>query len=151
MQKGPDGQLHPVAFYSRKMTSAERNYGTYDQEIDHNNLIPFLTTKVLSRRQARRAQHLGELDVTIKHKEGRNNPADALSRRPNYRPHPGDLRALTNTFRRFLDTSRDHLRNARLAALSVAQTIDPALIAPLPARTPQPEATTPALAIEPLL
>jgi hypothetical protein len=32
-QSGIDGLLHPVAFYSRKMTSAEINYQVYDKEL----------------------------------------------------------------------------------------------------------------------
>jgi len=32
-QFGIDGLLHPVAFYSRKLTSAEINYQVYDKEL----------------------------------------------------------------------------------------------------------------------
>ena len=70
--------LHPVAFYSKKMTPAECNYEIYDKELlaivrcleewdaelemsqqvvkvlcDHRNLEYFMTTKKLNRRQAR--------------------------------------------------------------------------------------------------
>jgi hypothetical protein len=31
-QKGEDGKFHPVAFYSKSMTPAERNYGISDKE-----------------------------------------------------------------------------------------------------------------------
>jgi hypothetical protein len=33
MQIGKDGKLHPVAFYSKKMFSAEMNYDIYDKEL----------------------------------------------------------------------------------------------------------------------
>jgi len=32
-QPGPDGLLHPIAFFSKKHTSAECNYVIYDQEL----------------------------------------------------------------------------------------------------------------------
>jgi hypothetical protein len=74
-QFGIDGLLHPVAFYSRKLTSAEINYQVYDKELlaiitafeqwrpylagaqhrvqvltDHKNLLYFTTTRTLNRR-----------------------------------------------------------------------------------------------------
>jgi hypothetical protein len=77
-QFGIDGLLHPVAFYSRKLTSAEINYQVYNKEllaiitafehwrlylvgaqhrvqvlIDHKNLLYFTTTRTLNRCQAR--------------------------------------------------------------------------------------------------
>src|SRR5450755_4003971 len=78
MQIGKDGKLHPVAFYSKKMSPAEMNYDIHDKEFltvvtafqkwkiylegakyqvkmftDHQNLTYFLTTKELNRRQVR--------------------------------------------------------------------------------------------------
>ena len=32
MQIGKDGKLHPVAFYSKKMSPAEMNYDIYNKE-----------------------------------------------------------------------------------------------------------------------
>jgi hypothetical protein len=77
-QPGIYGSLHPVAFYSRKLTNAEINYQVYDKEllviiitfeqwrlyfagaqhrvqvlIDHKNLLYFTTTRTLNRRHAR--------------------------------------------------------------------------------------------------
>ena len=32
-QEGEDGKWHPVAFYSKSMSDAERNYKIYDKEL----------------------------------------------------------------------------------------------------------------------
>ena len=77
-QKNEQGKLHPIAFYSRQLLPAERNYEIYDRELlavhqafmewryclqgsqhpvtvlcDHKNLEYFMTTRNLTRRQAR--------------------------------------------------------------------------------------------------
>jgi RNase H-like domain found in reverse transcriptase/Reverse transcriptase (RNA-dependent DNA polymerase)/Integrase zinc binding domain/Chromo (CHRromatin Organisation MOdifier) domain/Integrase core domain len=103
------GTLRPVSFYSRKCSSAEQNYDTYDRELlaivesfkhwrhylegakhpilvrcDHKNLEYFQTSKVLSRRQARWYEILSAYNFTIEHLEGKKNPADGPSRRPDY-------------------------------------------------------------------
>jgi len=103
------GGLRPVNSYSRKCSSAEQNYGTYDRELlaivetlkqwrhyleganhkvliqcDHKNLEYFQTSKVLSRRQARWSEVLWAYDFVIEHLEGSKNPADGPSRRPDY-------------------------------------------------------------------
>jgi hypothetical protein len=108
---GERPQWHPVAFYSRKMVAAERNYDTHDGEMlaiveafkhwrhylegaahdvelltDHHNLQGFMTTKVLTRRQARWAEWLASFHFVIRHRPGRTNPADGPSRRPDYEP-----------------------------------------------------------------
>ena len=104
-----DGQWHPVAYWSRKMQPAELNYETHDAELlaiveafkqwrhylegsrypvtvlsDHANLRAFMTTKELSRRQARWAVQLSAFDFNIEHRPGKQNPAYAPSRRPDY-------------------------------------------------------------------
>jgi hypothetical protein len=104
-----DSQWHPVAFWSRKMQASEINYDTHDAELlaiveafkqwrhylegsrypitvmsDHANLRFFMTTKELNRRQARWAEWLSAFDFQIEHRPGKNNPADAPSRRPDY-------------------------------------------------------------------
>lgn len=96
---------HPVAYYSRKMLPAERNYETHDAELlaivegfktwrhylegavhtvlvltDHNNLKKFMETTRLSGRQIRWAQELSRYDFKIDYRPGTKNPADALSR-----------------------------------------------------------------------
>ena len=106
---GETGQWHPVAFWSRKMAPAERNYGVGESEMlaiveackhwrhylegstysvkvvtDHLNLCKFLTTKTLSRREARWWERLSGLDLAIEYREGKKNSVDGLSRRPDY-------------------------------------------------------------------
>ncbi len=103
-------QWHPVAFHSRKMIPAERNYETHDQELlaivtafkhwrhylegsfhpvevltDHNNLKYFMGMPNLNGRQARWAMKLSTFDFFISHRSGKATPADAPSRRPDYK------------------------------------------------------------------
>ena len=100
---------HPVAFWSRKMTPAERNYGVGDMEMlaivmafkqwrhylegathpirvitDHANLRSFMTTKELSRRQARWWELMSGYSFEITYRPGSSNPADPPSRRSDY-------------------------------------------------------------------
>lgn len=105
-----DGKLIPIAFYSRQFTQAERNYDVHDRELlavvtafkqwrhylegakheitvrsDHHNLKYFTTTKELTGRQIRWAEHLSRFNFKIQHIKGKDNiMADALSRRPDY-------------------------------------------------------------------
>ena len=108
-----DGVLYPVAFYSKNMAPAECNYEIYDKELlaiirclehwrpelesrdipikiftDHKNLEYFMTTKELTRRQARWAEKLAEFNFKILYQPGaKNHKADALTRMPGYRPN----------------------------------------------------------------
>ncbi|KAE8553813.1 hypothetical protein EYB25_002351 [Talaromyces marneffei] len=122
-QPGPDGKQRPTAYYSRKLIDAELNYEIHDKELlaivnalrhwrvylegakflvriitDHKNLTYFTTTKVLTRRQARWSELLGNYWFTIEHCKGKDNErADALSRRPDHeegikKPEPALLR-----------------------------------------------------------
>ena len=104
-----DGTRHPIAYFSRKMAPAEQNYEIYDKELlaivaalrhwrvycegatgltiysDHKNLTYFTTTKVLTRRQGRWSELLGEYKFEIIYTPGKENGrADALSRRSDY-------------------------------------------------------------------
>ncbi len=104
-----EGRRHPVAFWSRKMSPAEENYGTPDQELlamvkcmehwrhylegakypimvrsDQDSLRYFNTTKQLNRRQARWSLDLQKYDFVVVHRPGKTNPADAPSRRADY-------------------------------------------------------------------
>jgi len=52
---------------------------------------------VLSRRQARWAQTLSAYDFTISYQQGKANPADAPSRRPDYEPADGEQNIMLPT------------------------------------------------------
>ena len=108
--------LRPVAFYSRQLNPAERNYEIYDRELlaiiesfhhwrhflqggfhkvavisDHENLKYFMSTKRLNRRQGRWMLFLSEYDFVITHRPGsRQGKSDALSRRPDFGEDAGD-------------------------------------------------------------
>ncbi len=103
------GHWHPVAFWSRSMSPAERNYAIGDQEMlaivmschywrhylegarhpvevltDHHNPQRFMTTKSLTGRQARWWETLSGYNLNIVYRAGKKNPADAPSRRLDY-------------------------------------------------------------------
>ena len=102
-----DGQLHPVVFWSRKCSLAECNYDIHDCEMlaivesvkhwrhylegakfpvqvlsDHKNLEVFMFTKILNRRRAQWAEFLANYNFVLVHIEGKKNPANGPSRRP---------------------------------------------------------------------
>src|SRR5919202_2746496 len=110
--------LHPVAFFSEKMSPAECNYGIGDKELlaiinalekwhiylhalprpflvltDHHNLQTFRTKQLLIRRQACWAGFLTQYDFVIQLRPGKaNGKADALTRRSRDLPREGDSR-----------------------------------------------------------
>ena len=107
-QTDANGISRPVAFTSRKLQPAERNYPTHEQELlavvhalktwryyldgshfivytDHATLRHFPTQPKLTRRQARWMELLQEYDFDFKYKRGVDNVVpDALSRRPDH-------------------------------------------------------------------
>jgi hypothetical protein len=114
-QKGNDGRIHPIAFRSSAMNSAERNYEIFDKELlsiiraledwrhylegaehpitilsDHQNLLYFSTARQLSRRQARWSIFLTRFNYKIEHRPGRlGGKPDRLSRRTDHKPEEG--------------------------------------------------------------
>jgi hypothetical protein len=109
-QLDDEGKWRPVAFLSRSLNDAERNYEIYDKEMlaimhgfyewahylkgndeitevltDHQNLTFFRKLQNLNRRQARWIMDLQEYNFTIKHRPGKaNTKADLLSRRAGF-------------------------------------------------------------------
>ena len=108
-----DGVWKPVAFLSKSLSPAERNYEIYDREMlavmtalgewrhflvgarqqfeihtDHKNLEYFRKPQRLNHRQARWVLELANYDFKLIHKPGKSmTKPDALSRRPD---HTGD-------------------------------------------------------------
>jgi hypothetical protein len=101
-----DGLWHPIAYHSRKFTGPEERWDVHDKELmavvdalrhwrvyaqscseltiftDHKNLVRFTTTKVLSPKQVRWMELLGQYKFRIVYRPGKDNGrADALSRR----------------------------------------------------------------------
>ncbi len=119
-----------VAYFSRKMIDAERNYEIHDAELfaivetfrhwrhlleqpyhivevltDHSNLRAFMSTYKPTRRQARSALDLSAFDFWLVYRKRTINPADGLSRRPDYQRYAGleDLTTdNTSAFQRML-------------------------------------------------
>ena len=108
--------LHPIAFFSRSMSTAELNYEIYDKELlaifaafkewrhylegipetievitDHKNLEYFATTKLLSRRQARWSEYLSGFSYTVRYRPGKQGlKPDSLTRRSDVYPQEGE-------------------------------------------------------------
>jgi hypothetical protein len=115
-QLDSNGDRHPVAFISKTLSAAERNYDTHDRELlaivraleewrhyiqgsphmttiysDHQNLTYFKSPQNLNRRQARWSLYISEFDLKLVHIPGaRNILADTLSRRPDLCPEDDD-------------------------------------------------------------
>ncbi len=112
--------LQPIAFLSKKMIPAERNYPVHEQELlaiicalkewrhylhserpftiktDHKTLTYLDGQPNLSSRQIRWSEYLQQFKYTISYEKGINNVvADALSRRIDHKPVPPTLTALS--------------------------------------------------------
>ena len=116
MQPDSESCWRPVAYFSSKMSPAECNYEIYDKELlaivraletwrpelegtdtpvevvsDHRNLEYFMSSKRLSRRQARWSEFLSRFNFKIVYRPGVDNGcADALTRRSQDLPEGDD-------------------------------------------------------------
>lgn len=119
-QHDDEGILHPVAFFSKKLTPTECNYEIYDKELmaivrcleewkpelegsespvsvltDHRNLEYFMSTKHLNRRQMRWSEFLTRFNLNITYRPGKQGvKPDSLTRRSQDLPEEGDERLL---------------------------------------------------------
>ena len=120
-QRGDDGKLHPISYYLRTLTEAERNYNIYNRELlamvegldhdrpllagtqhpiiiktDHLNLTHWREPQKISRRVACQVLQLAEYNFEIHHIKGTaNRKADTLSRRPDYNTGENDNQDVT--------------------------------------------------------
>jgi hypothetical protein len=127
MQKG-----HPIAFESRKLSSAEFNYTTTEQELlavvhslkvfrpyiqnknmlttiytDHRALEWLLTKQDVSRREARWLEEISRYHLKLTYIPGRTNVADPISRIPALMLiNPGWLCAITRSMARAEATAK---------------------------------------------
>jgi hypothetical protein len=110
LQKKEDGKRHPIAYFSKTLNKAQRNYDIADLELlavvmsldnwrsflagsphkvivysDHQNLLYWKEPHKISRCIAREVLRLSEYNIEICHIKGTaNERADTLSRRPDY-------------------------------------------------------------------
>jgi len=111
-----DGKWHPVAFYSKSLSSMEQNYEIHDKEMlaiicvleewrhflegathpveiwtDHKNLEYFMMAKKLNRHQAHWSLHLARFDFLLHHRPRHTiGKPDALLRRADHRNRASD-------------------------------------------------------------
>ena len=114
--KGDDGDFRPVAYMSHSMTPPEQNYPIHDKEMlaiikatecwrhyleatpyafeihtDHNNLMYFMKSQNLSKRQARWQLWMSRFNYSLVYRKGTAmHVADPLSRRSDHYVHSSE-------------------------------------------------------------
>ena len=150
-QADSNGNLHPLCFFSWKLTNAEINYDVHNKEMlgvieslkefrpwlsgmvlpvlvitDHKNLEYFMTSHQLNCQQAHWSLELAEFNFKLLWTPGSKNPADGPSRHPDYIPQEGDTVKDIN-----LQTmlSNAHMECIHLASSPIPTSHSPILIA----------------------
>jgi len=148
-QYGEDSELHPVAFFSRKLTPAEINYDVHDKEMlaviqglkefrpwlsgtiipilvitDHKNLEYFMTQRQLNRRQARWMLELTEFNFHLSYAPGSKNPANGPSRCEDYLPNRDDPTILGNNTQLLTPEICKRLNPSAIIANLTSNTLD---------------------------
>ena len=148
----------PIAFRSSKLTPAERNYTTGEQELlavfqaltewrcyvegavgltlitDHNPLTYLQSQQTLSRRQARILEFMSRFNYTWQYRPGRTNVADPLSRHPNFStPKASSLPRLSALLAASKANTKRTKRDLPLSEQQVGDTLSQALLPALKA------------------
>lgn len=144
--------LQPIAFLSKKMLPAERNYPVHEQELlaivlalkewrhylsgvsftirvvtDHKSLIYLRTQPHLSPRQTRWMELLDQFNFIIEYQEGKHNiVADGLSRRVDHKPEPSSA-SETQQLTQITATHKIHDESAAVS-LNVGRNLKSALL-----------------------
>ena len=147
MQKDDKGILHLVAYFSKSLNSAQRNYDVYNRELlglvetcrhfrqylhqpahtvkihtDHANLLYWKNPGEHNRRVARWHAELMEYDFQLVHILGKKNGhADALSRRPDHDIGEEDKKKLVVLPKRLFAKAQARLAGSEEADLSKPQ------------------------------
>ena len=163
-QYGQDGVLYPVAYFSKKHSPAECNYEIYDKELmaivrafeewrpelegspspvevitDHKNLEYFMSTKQLSRRQARWSEFLSRFNYQITYRPGKaGGKPDALTRRSGDLPKEGDTQDPRHLYQH-QTVLKSHVLDPRILDLQCRTvTLDPIQLHLSPSQPSQP-------------
>ncbi|KAF8750040.1 hypothetical protein RHS01_09707 [Rhizoctonia solani] len=114
-QRGPDNQLHPIAYMSKSFSGAEANYDTHNKELlaiikaleewrifleatdkpiqvftDHQNLEYWMQARTFNRRHAQWRIFLSDFNFEDYRPGKQSGKPDALSRRADYVDNPSE-------------------------------------------------------------